>query len=148
MTDTQNWQELLSPAEMGDLKTMRDWRSWSSLALDWGLVAASFALVAYVPHPLTIVLALAVIGARQLGFAVLMHEASHHTLFRNPKLNDWVGNWLCAFPVWADLQPYRPYHLLHHAKTWTSEDPDLSLATPFPITRASRLVIGSSDSRS
>ena len=52
-------------------------------------------------------------------------------------MNDWVGNWLCAYPVWSDLHPYRPYHLQHHAKTWTADDPDLGLATPFPITRAS-----------
>ena len=35
------------------------------------------------------------------------------------------------------MHPYRQYHLQHHAKTWTDEDPDLELATPFPINRAS-----------
>jgi len=83
------------------------------------------------------VLALFVIGARQLGFAVLMHEAAHRSLFRNRAVNDWVGNWLCAYPVWGDLVPYRPYHLQHHSKTWTQDDPDLGLAMPFPITRRS-----------
>src|SRR5262249_47028669 len=85
--------------------------------------------------PLTVLLALAVIGARQLGFAILMHEAAHRTLFPNRRLNDWVGNWLCAYPIWSDLRPYRPYHLQHHAHTWTTEDPDLALAPPFPIAR-------------
>jgi fatty acid desaturase len=35
------------------------------------------------------------------------------------------------------VAPYRTYHLQHHVKTWTKDDPDLSLARPFPITRAS-----------
>jgi fatty acid desaturase len=39
--------------------------------------------------------------------------------------------------VWSDQRPYRPYHLQHHGKTGTVEDPDLNLITPFPITRDS-----------
>src|SRR5262249_53842644 len=131
------WQAVLTREELGELTRMRDWRTWASIALDWGLVGASFALVAAWPNPLTVVVALLVIGARQLGFAVLMHEAAHGTLLRNRRLNDWVGNWLCAYPVWSDITPYRPYHLAHHAKNWTAEDPDLGLANPFPITHAS-----------
>src|SRR5690606_15320298 len=38
---------------------------------------------------------------------------------------------------WSDLHAYRPYHLQHHAKNYTAEDPDLGLVTPFPITRSS-----------
>ena len=73
-------------------------RAGVSIAVNWGLVAAAFALVACWPNPLTVVVALFVIGARQLGFAILMHEAAHRTLFRNRRLNDWAGNWLCAYP--------------------------------------------------
>jgi fatty acid desaturase len=127
----------LTADEIKALREMRDWRSWLSIAANWGLVAAAFALVALFPNPLSIVLALFVIGGRQLGFAVLMHEAAHRTLLRDRRLNDWVGNWLCAYPIWSDLYPYRPYHLQHHAKTGTAEDPDLVLITPFPITRDS-----------
>jgi fatty acid desaturase len=131
------WQEAISRDELDELLVMSDWRSWLSVAVNWALVAAAMALVAVWPNPLTVVAALFVIGARQLGFAVLMHEAAHRSLFANRQVNDWVGNWLCAYPVWGDLVPYRPYHLQHHGKTWTAEDPDLSLATAFPITRRS-----------
>lgn len=131
------WRRALTREEIRDLLRMRDWRSWTSVAVNWALVFAAMAMVARWPNPLTIVLALFVIGARQLGFAVLMHEAAHRSLFADRKVNDWVGNWLCAYPIWSDTRPYRPYHLQHHAKNWTPEDPDLALATPFPITRAS-----------
>jgi fatty acid desaturase len=94
-------------------------------------------MVAAWPNPLTILLALFLIGGRQLGMAILMHDAAHRVLLKNRFWNDWVGNWLCAYPVWNDVYPYRTYHLKHHAKNWTAEDPDLELATPFPITRAS-----------
>jgi fatty acid desaturase len=132
-----SWREALSRDEVRDLLELRDWKSWASIAVNWALVAAAFALVAWRPNPLTVVVALFVIGARQLGLAILMHDAAHRALFRSRWLNDWAGNWLCAYPVWSDLRPYRPYHLQHHAKTWTEDDPDLALATPFPISRDS-----------
>ncbi len=133
------WRQALSKEDIKDLLVMRDWRSWLSVAINWALVFASFALVAWWPNPFTVVVALLVIGARQLGFGVLMHEAAHRSLFADRRVNDWVGNWLCAYPVWSDIRPYRPYHLQHHAKNWTTEDPDLVLASPFPIDKSSFL---------
>jgi fatty acid desaturase len=132
-----SWRDALSRDEIRSLLALHGWKSWVSIGTNWALVGASFALVARWPNAVTVLVALFVIGARQLGFAVLMHEAAHRTLFANRRLNDWAGNWLCAYPIWSDLHPYRPYHLQHHAKTWTAADPDLALATPFPITRAS-----------
>ena len=132
-----DWRAALSREEIAPLLLQSDLRSWISIGVDWALVFAAFASVAAWPNPLTIVFALFVIGARQLGLAVLMHEAAHRTLLRDRRWNDWVGNWLCAYPVWGDLVPYRPYHLQHHSKTWTKDDPDLALADAFPITRRS-----------
>jgi fatty acid desaturase len=66
-----------------------------------------------------------------------MHDAAHGALHSNAKVNDWVGEWLCAAPVGARLVSYRNYHLKHHKFTEQPEDPDLSLSAPFPITRTS-----------
>jgi len=132
-----DWRASFSREDVAGLLAMNDWRSWLSVGVNWGLVGASFALVALWPNPLTIVVALFVIGARQLGCAVLMHEAAHRSLFSSRRVNDFVGQWLCASPIWSDLHAYRPYHLQHHAHTGTPRDPDLGLTAPFPITRAS-----------
>ncbi len=135
------WNEALEPGELAALRRVSAARAWLSIATNWGLVAASFALVAWAPgilgKGLASVAALFVIGGRQLGFAILMHDAAHRILLRDRTWNDRVGAWLCAYPVWSDLHAYRHYHLQHHAKNWTEEDPDLGLVTPFPITRAS-----------
>ena len=135
--DATRWLDALTREEIQELRRMNDSHSWASLLTNWGLVFASLGMVAYFPNPLSVLFALAVIGTRQLGLSLLMHEAAHRTLFKNRTLNDFVGNWLCAYPVWSDLGPYRRYHLQHHAKNWTPEDPDLNLATPFPVTWAS-----------
>ena len=136
-SETVRWRSALSREEVAELRALNDVRAWGSILLNWGIIGASFALVAAWPNPLSILLALFLIGGRQLGMAILMHDAAHRVLLKNRFWNDWVGNWLCAYPVWNDVHPYRIYHLQHHAKTWTAEDPDLELATPFPISRAS-----------
>ncbi len=131
------WRQVIPVEQRKVLLTIDPLRSWWMIASNWLFIFAAMALVAWRPNVLTIVMALFVIGARQLGFAVVMHEAAHRTLFKSRAWNDWAGNWLAAYPVWTDTAPYRLYHLTHHAKTGTVEDPDLGLVTPFPITPAS-----------
>ena len=128
------WRAALSTTEIQDLLRVRAWRAWVSVAINWGVIGAAFALVAAWPNPLTVVAALFLIGTRQLGGAALMHDAAHRALFRHRGLNDWVGNWLCAYPIWSDTDRYRPYHLQHHNHTGTALDPDLGLVSPFPVT--------------
>ncbi len=136
-TENGSWHDCLSRSELDQLLAPRDWRSWLTLAINWGIVFGSMAAVALWPNPLTVIAAVFLIGARQLGFAVVMHEASHRTFLSQRALNDWAGNWLAAYPVWLDTSPYRTYHLQHHTHTGTDQDPDLSLAAPVPVTRAS-----------
>ncbi len=131
------WIAALTREERRALMRIEDWRGWASIIGNWAIVAAAFALVAWHPSILTMLVAIFVIGARQLGFAVIMHEAAHRALLSNPTWNDRVGNWLASYPVWSDVEPYRAYHLVHHAKNWTDEDPDRALAEPFPTTAKS-----------
>ena len=112
------------------------WGWWLTLHC-WGVIALAMAAAVLIPHPLTFVAAFVVIGSRQLGLSILMHEAAHRTLFKSPHLNEWVGHWLLSVPWGGDLHAYRAYHLKHHANTQTDDDPDLHLSAKFPVTRAS-----------
>ena len=84
------------------------------------------------PNMFTFILAVMVIGSRQLGLAILMHEAAHRALFANDFLNEKIGYWVCGAPILADMFAYRHYHLMHHKHTQTEKDPDLNLSKPFP----------------
>ena len=130
-------RDVLTKEEIRSLLEISDTQAWMTLAFDWGVIGAAFALVAWQPNVLTIAVALAIIGSRQLGLAVVMHEAAHVTMFNNRNLNDWAGCWLAAYPVWSDPKPYRQYHLKHHAHTGGKGDPDLGLVLPFPVTKSS-----------
>lgn len=101
----------------------------------WAVIG--LAMAAAIWQPVLIILAVPIIGARQLGLAVLMHEAAHGGLARNKGLNDFFGHWLSGAPIGGSLKAYRPYHLQHHKFAQQPEDPDLVLSAPFPITQES-----------
>jgi fatty acid desaturase len=128
--------EFLDAAEIRELTTPSDAHGFAALLTTWSMIAASFALVAWHPSAVTVIVALIVLGNRQLALAILMHECAHRSLFRTRRLNLVLGEWLCAAPTWGSLERYRKHHLGHHAHTNTDADPDLGLITPFPITRA------------
>lgn len=130
-------KDVFTPEEWARLSPRSSWRGFALVASAWGLIFAAGAMFVIWPNPLTFILAVMIIGARQLGLAILMHDAAHGALHSNTKVNDWVGEWLCAAPVGGRLESYRAYHLKHHRFTEQPEDPDLPLSAPFPITRAS-----------
>ena len=56
----------------------------------------AMALFYVFPNPLTFILAVMIIGARQLGLAVLMHDVAY-ALFRITNWNNFLSDWLCGF---------------------------------------------------
>jgi len=128
---------VFTPEEWSRLTSRNLWRAMWLVAHAWGTIAGSIALVTIWPNPLTWLVAVMIVGTRQLGLAILMHEAAHGGLHANKAINEFVGQWLCAVPVGADLASYRSYHLQHHRFTQQPEDPDLSLSAPFPISKDS-----------
>lgn len=130
-------KEVFTPEEWARFSARSSWLGLACVAGAWGLIFAAGAMFVVWPNPLTYVLAVMLIGARQLGLAILMHDAAHGALHANMKVNNWIGEWLCAAPVGARLASYREYHLKHHRYTEQPEDPDLALSAPFPITRKS-----------
>src|ERR1700704_895477 len=130
-------KSVFSADEWSRLTAHSSLRGMLLVAHAWGTIIAAVALVALWPNPLTWLIAVTVVGTRQLRLAILIHEAARGGLHANKAVNEWIGQWLCAVPVGADLASYRSYHLQHHKFTQQPEDPDLSLSAPFPITKES-----------
>ena len=136
--------ELFSRDEIKELTTTSDLQGAWAVGSTWTIIVMTFGTVAYsweyLPtwgKVLMCALALAILAGRQLALAILMHDASHHSLFKTKWLNTHLTDWLCARPIWNDVSKYRPYHLKHHAKTSQPDDPDLGLVKNFPITQSS-----------
>jgi len=128
---------VFTPGEWARLTSRSSARGLWLVAHCWGTIAAAVALVTIWPNPLTWLIAVMIVGTRQLGLAILMHEAAHGGLHANKAANEFAGQWLCAVPVGASLAGYRAYHLKHHRYTQQPEDPDLGLSAPFPISKDS-----------
>lgn len=120
-----------APDAWAPLARRSQWKGLALLAHAWIVIGLAMSMA--VVWPLTIPLAIAIIGARQLGLAILMHDAAHAALHPNLKVNDWVGDRLTT----GGLLGYRNYHLTHHKYAQQAEDPDLVLSAPFPITALS-----------
>ena len=131
--------DLLTPEELERVRARSDWKGAYLVANCWAWIAGAMALFALWPGVLTFLLAVLIIGGRQLGLFVLMHDTAHGALTQSQKLNDFLGHYLLAAPAFGDMESYRHYHLKHHRHTQQPEDPDLFLSKPFPITKASFL---------
>ena len=130
-------RDFLSEDELAEVRERYTWKGVALIVHAWALIIGSVALVAWWPNPLTYLLAVGIIGSRQLGLAILMHDGAHGCLSPDEKTNLTLSQWFCAYPVFAETRAYRRYHLKHHAHTQQDDDPDLVLSAPFPITKLS-----------
>ena len=130
-------RDIMTEAELIAVRSRSNWKGLALIVHAWALIAGAIALVALWPNPLTYLFAVAIIGSRQLGLAILMHDGAHGSLAASDRLNIGLSQWLCAYPIFAETRAYRRYHLQHHARTQQDDDPDLVLSAPFPITAAS-----------
>ena len=121
-------KDYFTPEDWAPISARSWWKGPAMILHAWATIIAAGAMV--VIWPITLPLAVMIIGARQLGLAILMHDAAHGALHKNLKVNDFLGQWLTP----GGLSRYRPYHLSHHRFAQQAEDPDLVLSAPFPIT--------------
>ncbi len=90
-------------------------------------------LVAWI-GPLAWLPGLILLGRAHAQLAALMHEAAHRLLFRDRRLNDWVGRWIVGYPSFASTDAYRRVHMAHHRQEFGPDEPDLPLYNGYPIT--------------
>lgn len=130
-------QDFLSTAEINRLTQKSDIKGLLTVLLTWGSIAVVFAIPAIWPNPVTCILAIVLLGGRQLALSVLVHDCGHRTLFKNQRANEFVGRWFAAYPLLLDMDGYAKGHLEHHRKSGTAEDPDLPNYKEYPISRNS-----------
>ena len=130
-------RHILSPEQWDILQRKSALRAAWALCVNWGLVGFAFALAIAWPNAWVVLAAIVVLGGRQLGLGILMHDCAHRGFLPSPRANDWVGQWLCAAPMFADLDVYRRYHMTHHRHAGTDQDPDLPNYRGYPVSPAS-----------
>lgn len=85
-----------------------------ALCRDWGLILLAMGVATAMPTWWVMVPAVVFIGCMQFAIGEsLLHEASHHNLVANRRLNDWLEP-LVALPFFWTLAAYRREHSTHH----------------------------------
>ena len=138
-----NPREVFAAEDWRAITTLSRWRGISLVLHGWMVVAlATFGGAAAWAYDwraglLVTPFVLAILGGRQLGLSILMHDGAHGLLHPDRKTNNWLGQWPTGAATGSDLYAYRAYHLTHHKFTQQAEDPDLALSAPFPTSRDS-----------
>src|SRR5262245_23974784 len=120
-----------------ELRRIPNVRNAFAVACLYAQTIGIIVLAVVINHPVTWVLAFLLMGRAQAQFAALMHEAAHRLLFRNRRVNDWVGRWLLGFPSFTPIDLYRRGHMAHHRDEFGPDEPDIPLYRGYPITRDS-----------
>jgi fatty acid desaturase len=129
--------EILSKEDLKQLRRKSTPRALMILAINWAMVVCSFAIFIIWTNPLTFVISTLLLGGRQLGLGVLVHECAHSAFLENQKVNDLVGHWLCGSVANTSVYAYREYHLKHHRHAGTELDPDIVFVDKYPVKRDS-----------
>lgn len=116
----------IPPIARSDLDRLRAFRIWPNLTKLPLFVALMVALSVVAWHAQNWPLrwtAYFGIGYLWMGMVTFMHDALHHTLFRN-RLANWVFGILCMLPIFATFVAFRADHIEHHRHNRSPRDPD------------------------
>jgi fatty acid desaturase len=115
----------LQPAVVRELCTLSPAISLLHLGLEWAAIVGISVITWQHLNPITYLIAVPLLGARQHSLIVLMHEGAHYRLLRSRFWNDVVAEAFTAFPfLLFTMRDYRKNHLRHHHHLNTDGDPD------------------------
>lgn len=93
----------------------------------WLVIAVAIAVAVIIDRWWLYIAANVIVAAKQHALAVIVHDATHYRFFTSRSANEYLGNALCAFPIFISVQGYRGEHQQHHIWTNTHEDPYLRM---------------------
>lgn len=129
--------DYLSKEDIREFTARSDLAGLRMLGINWLMIAAIFWAASTWTNPVTLLLAVVLLGGRQLGLSVMQHEAGHGTLFRTPWMNNVLTQWFAALPVLGDIPSYAASHRQHHKLAGSHDDPDLPNYENYPVSAAS-----------
>jgi fatty acid desaturase len=116
----------IAPAVIADLSRIDSRRALLQVAWEWTAVISAAVLCELYFNPLTYLLAVVWIGARQHALGILLHEGCHKRIAKNRTLNYLITEILLAWPLFITFRGYEREHLAHHRCVGTEQDPDWS----------------------
>jgi fatty acid desaturase len=132
---------LLSMAQVRELSATNGLRVIGLLALDYLVILVVVALCVHFKSYFAYAIALPVLGGRYVALGIAMHDAVHYRLFKNRRVNDFVGSVLVGAPILMSMRDYRAVHLDHHRYLGSDRDPELPMRKAFASPRDRRALV-------
>lgn len=107
-----------------NLQRKNNWYNFFAIGLDWLIIGSVIYLNYVIPTIWMYLISIIIIGSRMRGLDIMMHESSHHMLFKNRKLNKWITCFFAAYPIMISYHAYCKSHMTHHKYLWSEIDPD------------------------
>ena len=114
---TRTIPERLPATIVKELSALEPARALVATAGEWLSIAAAIALCTLIWHPVSYVIAVIFIGARQHALIILGHDASHYRYLPTRWQNELFGNLFLMWPVFASVEGFRKFHSTHHQYT-------------------------------
>ncbi len=125
------------PELRDELRRIPNMRNATAVVSAWAQTIGIAVAAVWINHPVVWVLAFLLMGRAHAQLAALMHEAAHRLLFRNRRINDFVGRYLIGFPTFTPIDLYRRSHMAHHRQEFGPDEPDIALYRGYPISKDS-----------
>jgi fatty acid desaturase len=113
--------------------------SLAATVVTWSSIIGAIWLCERVFHPVLYVIAVMYIANRQHSLLIQMHDGAHSRISDNRRVNEVIGELLCAWPMFFRMRSYRENHLLHHRFANTDKDPDFR---PGRFPKSRKTIIG------
>ncbi|MES3038586.1 MAG: fatty acid desaturase family protein [Bdellovibrionota bacterium] len=106
------------------LSVLKPYKTYFAVAFDWAVIFVAILTSMYFSSVGVYIFSAFIIGARQHSLLIIMHEAAHKRISNNLFLNDFIGDFFAAIPVFMGVAGYRAHHMQHHFNLNTEKDPD------------------------
>lgn len=116
-------------AAMSEYRNVLTWRPLVDIIISY---LGAFILLLCVAWQSSWVLAVVlspVVGAFQNRLTVLLHDGVHRSLNSNRNINDWISQWLVAFPIGNFFNINVVMHRNHHNEFGKKRDPNVMAYT-------------------
>ena len=135
----QGFEATVTPEEQARWETTKEFREqlaalqkpvlarwlWA-VGKDWLGIAAVMAAAIAIDHVVAYIVAILLIGPLIHALGILGHDGMHRLACRNRKLNNALTQFFTFWPVHADINVYRAFHMGHHRHVNTPDDPELA----------------------
>lgn len=122
---TSQWFQTLSKDLQNKIRRLHAPSPYAGLVifLFIGIWIVTALLMCQFPYKLILFIGYIIIGFILHSLGTYLHECIHGNMFRNTKLDYWMGC-LAGLPVFISFTGYQVNHLLHHKYNRTKQDPD------------------------